>query len=150
MASKFLLLQESVRDAADLYLSLRYPPPVFICDTPCTFTKHMDIRSPNVASLLWSDNSGCFEKPVLGHKPSQVLSHVFSYLSKWQSKTKIGLSTYYITILHQYRDIVTSLASFIRPYTAIYCFKHSDSLFVTSLALCMITSVKINLQASLT
>ena len=35
VASKFLLLQESVRDAADLYLSLKYPPPLLICDTPC-------------------------------------------------------------------------------------------------------------------
>lgn len=33
MASKFLTLQESVRDAADLYLSLKYPHP-FLSATP--------------------------------------------------------------------------------------------------------------------
>ena len=32
-ASKFLTLTEAVRDAADLYLSLKYPPMIFICDS---------------------------------------------------------------------------------------------------------------------
>jgi len=67
------LLQESVRDAADLYLSLRYPPPLFILDTPCGFARHMDVRDPIVAGKLWADRTGCFEKPELGKKPSQVL-----------------------------------------------------------------------------
>lgn len=72
VASKFLLLQESVRDAADLYLSLKYPPPVFICDTPCGFALHMDLRDADTSKTLWGDTSGCFEKPVLGKLPVKV------------------------------------------------------------------------------
>ena len=72
VASKFLLLQESVRDAADLYLSLKYPPPLLICDTPCTLARHIDQRCPDVAEQLWGDNVGCFQKPVIGQSPIKV------------------------------------------------------------------------------
>jgi len=72
VASKFLLLQESVRDAADLYLSLKHPPPLFICDTPCTLARHIDQRCPEVAEQLWGDNVGCFQKPILGQSPIKV------------------------------------------------------------------------------
>lgn len=72
VASKFLLLQESVRDAADLYLSLKYPPPLLICDTPCTLARHIDQRCPDVAEQLWGDNVGCFQKPVIGKSPIKV------------------------------------------------------------------------------
>lgn len=53
MASKFLTLAESVRDAADLYLSLKYPPPVFISDSPCGFARHMEFRVPDVTDIVW-------------------------------------------------------------------------------------------------
>jgi hypothetical protein len=70
VASKFLFLRESVRDAADLYLSLKYPPTLFVCDTPCGLARHMDLRCPDVAKHLWDDNAGCFEKPQFDRKPN--------------------------------------------------------------------------------
>ncbi|KAK3755701.1 hypothetical protein QZH41_008949, partial [Actinostola sp. cb2023] len=71
VASKFLLLQESVRDAADLYLSLKYPPPVFVCDTACGFVRHMDCRIGEVTKQLWGNYSGCFEVPCLEKTPAK-------------------------------------------------------------------------------
>lgn len=65
VASKFLLLQESTRDPTDLYLSLRYPPLVFVCDTPCGVVRHMDCRNPEITKELWGNFAGCFEKPLL-------------------------------------------------------------------------------------
>ena len=65
VASKFILLTESVRDAADLYLSLKNQPMVLINDTPCGFVRHLECRDPVTAiacgvikldvlrSLLW-------------------------------------------------------------------------------------------------
>ena len=70
MASKFLTLAESVRDAADLYLSLKYPPPVFIGDSPCGFARHMECRVPAVTDIAWGENYGCFEKPEFGKRPN--------------------------------------------------------------------------------
>ena len=52
VASKFLLLQESVHDAADLYLSLKYPPVVLVNDTPCGFARHLDLREPTLLQNL--------------------------------------------------------------------------------------------------
>lgn len=70
VASKFLTLAESVRDAADLYLSLKYPPPVFISDSPCGFARHLECRVPDVTDIVWGENYGCFEKPELGKRPN--------------------------------------------------------------------------------
>lgn len=72
MISKPLALQESVRDTTDLYLSLKYPPILFICDTPCGFVRHLDCRSPAVSEKLWGTFSGCFEFPDKEKLPSQV------------------------------------------------------------------------------
>ena len=72
VASKFLLLQESVRDAVDLYLSLKCPPVVLVNDTPCGFARHLDLREPTVGSQLWGDCMGCFGKPSLETEPKQV------------------------------------------------------------------------------
>lgn len=69
-ASKFLTLQESVRDPADLYLSLKHYPLLFICDTPCGFVRHMDFREPETTKQLWGPFSGCLEQPTLKKKPS--------------------------------------------------------------------------------
>lgn len=71
-ASKFLTLQESVRDPADLYLSLRVPPLTFICDTPCGLVRHMDCRVPETTEVLWGEYRGCFEKPSLDKTPCDV------------------------------------------------------------------------------
>ncbi|CAB4020048.1 Hypothetical predicted protein [Paramuricea clavata] len=69
-ASKFLLLQESVRDAADLYLSLKYPPHLFVLDTPCGFSRHVNLREPDLAAMFWGDTLGCCEKPLLEMQPN--------------------------------------------------------------------------------
>ena len=70
MASKFLTLAESVRDPADLYLSLKYPLPVFVSDSCCGFARHMGCRVPDVTDILWAENYGCFEKPEFGRRPN--------------------------------------------------------------------------------
>lgn len=56
MASKFLSFAESIRDAADIYLSLKYPPLVFITDSPCGFARHMECRVPDVTDIVWGEN----------------------------------------------------------------------------------------------
>jgi len=61
-----------VRDAADLYLSLKNQPVVFINDTPCGFVRHLECRDPVIAQSLWGDKAGCFEKPIMGKRPDQV------------------------------------------------------------------------------
>ena len=55
MASKTLVLSESVRDAADLYLSVKYQPTVLINDSPCGFVRHLECRDPEKAKKLWQD-----------------------------------------------------------------------------------------------
>ena len=72
VASKFLLLQESVRDAVHLYLSLKFPPVILVNDTPCGFARHLDLREPDVGNQLWGDCMGCFEKPSPDIDPMQV------------------------------------------------------------------------------
>ena len=47
------MLQESVRDAADIYLSLKYPPPLFVLDTPCGIARHVNIKEPGLAEKYW-------------------------------------------------------------------------------------------------
>jgi hypothetical protein len=71
-----MILTESVRDAADLWLSLKYPPVLFICDTPCTFVQHINNRAPEDAHEYWGENDGCFEIPTLDKEPSMVRHHL--------------------------------------------------------------------------
>lgn len=71
-ASKFLTLQESVRDAADLYLSFKHTPLVFLCDTACGFVRHMECRDKEMSQQLWGSFRGCFEEPSLERLPSTV------------------------------------------------------------------------------
>ena len=120
MASKFLTLAESVRDAADIYLSLKYPPPVFISDSPCGFARHMECRVPEVTNILWAENCGCFEKPSLGKSPnvSGLSRFIFIICVHSQSRTyctsRLG-STYtikwsegnYFCVLMLINDIVS-------------------------------------------
>ena len=61
-----------MRDAADLYMSLKHHPLVFVCDTPCGFVRHMDCREPQLSRNLWGDFSGCFEVPTLKRAPLEV------------------------------------------------------------------------------
>ena len=72
MASKFISLAESVRDAADLYLSMKHTPVVFINDTPCGFVRHVECRNPDIARELWGSTGGCFETPTLQKDPCGV------------------------------------------------------------------------------
>jgi len=81
VCSKFMVLTESVRDAADLWLSLKYPPVIFICDTPCTFVQHINHRDPVSANEYWGDKDGCFETPTINRTPNQVLFTVKNFLS---------------------------------------------------------------------
>ena len=76
-----MVLTESVRDAADLYLSLKYPPVTFVCDTPCTLVRHLDIRVPEMANKIWGEFDGCFEEPKIGQLPSQVSDFKFPKLN---------------------------------------------------------------------
>ena len=72
MASKTLILSESVRDAADLYLSVKHQPIVLINDSPCGFVRHLECREPEKGNMLWGEFSGCFERPVYGTIVKQV------------------------------------------------------------------------------
>ena len=63
---------QSVRDAADIYLSLKYTPPLFVLDTPCGFSRHVNLREPERAAKYWGDTLGCFEKPSLEVQPNQI------------------------------------------------------------------------------
>ncbi len=72
VASKMIILTESVRDAADLFLSLKYPPIFFICNTPCTLAQHMTLRDRSVTDEIFGDWNGCFEKPNLSKEPTKV------------------------------------------------------------------------------
>lgn len=76
VASKFMTITESVRDAADLWLSLKYPPVMLVCDTPCTFVRHVNNREPNLAEEYWGENDGCFERPDATRTPNQVIMHI--------------------------------------------------------------------------
>jgi len=60
VASKTLILSESVKDAADLYLSAKYPPIVLINDSPCGFVRHLEVRDQEFANE--GEFSGCFER----------------------------------------------------------------------------------------
>lgn len=37
-----------MRDAADLYTSLKYPPVVFICDSPCGFVRPLNVQTRGI------------------------------------------------------------------------------------------------------
>ena len=67
--SKMMVLQESVIDPADLYLSLLYPPSLQICDDPCTLSSHLSCSEPGIAEVLLGVNRGCFEPPHHSNPP---------------------------------------------------------------------------------
>jgi hypothetical protein len=68
-ASKIMILQESVVDPADLYLSLLFPPLLQILDDACTFVSHLCCSEKELAEKLFGINRGCFEPPHESKKP---------------------------------------------------------------------------------
>ena len=68
-ATKYIMRKESTRDHVDLLLSSRHWPLVYAVDMACDIVAHMEVRSPSLATALWSDKRGCFEKPKLGRSP---------------------------------------------------------------------------------
>ena len=74
----------------DLWLSLRYRPPVTISDTACTFTSNLCkmhfmfiliclimcfnlvLREPERSSVWFQGRKGCFEVPKLGKLPAMI------------------------------------------------------------------------------
>jgi len=61
--SKIMILQESVVDPSDIYLSLLYPPLLQVLDDPCTFIAHLFCTEPVLSNELFGPNKGCFEPP---------------------------------------------------------------------------------------
>ena len=61
--SKMMVLQESVVDPCDIFLSLKYQPTLQILDDPCTFMAHIFCTEPDLSKLLFGKNRGCFEAP---------------------------------------------------------------------------------------
>ena len=61
-----------MRDAVDLYLSLRVQPPVIVVDTPCTMTTHLHHRVPDKCERWFQNRMGGFEKPEKGVLPRKV------------------------------------------------------------------------------
>eukprot|EP00794_Sanderia_malayensis_P020744 gene20744-22773_t len=60
--------KESVRDAADIYLSLKHQPITFVCETACTFVRHMNNRVPSVTHHLYDGN-------MMDHLKFQILKN---------------------------------------------------------------------------
>jgi hypothetical protein len=53
---------------------MKYPPVVFINDTPCGFVRHMECRDLETSKKLWGEKGGCFEKPkITDTKPFEVI-----------------------------------------------------------------------------
>ena len=67
--SKKMILQESVVDPADLYLSLRFPPSLQVVDDPCTLVSHIICSETEEAIKLFGENRGCFEPPHPSNPP---------------------------------------------------------------------------------
>lgn len=87
-----------MRDAADLYLSMKHPPVVFINDIPCGFVRHMECCNPDIARELWGSTGGCFETPTLqkdqcgGQNFPCIVSSEYSDSSNMKKQTEIGRS----------------------------------------------------------
>ena len=62
-ATKYIVRKESTRDHVDLLLSSRHWPLVYAVDMACDVVAHLEVREPKLASVLWGDRRGCFQKP---------------------------------------------------------------------------------------
>ena len=97
VCGKPMVLTESVRDAGDLWLSLKYPPTLFMCDTPCTLTHHVLNRLSGVAQKYFGVTHGCFEKPMIGKMPTRVCSFgllLFIHSSNLSDSYLFGTSSF--------------------------------------------------------
>ena len=68
-AAKYILKKESTRDHVDLLLSSKCWPLVYAVDMACDVVAHMEVRKPQLATALWGDRRGCFQKPSKRAKP---------------------------------------------------------------------------------
>ena len=68
-ASKKMILQESVLDPADIFLSLNWPPVLSILDDACTFIAHLFCSQQELSDKLFGKQRGCFEEPHKTRKP---------------------------------------------------------------------------------
>ena len=62
-AAKMMILQESVVDPSDIYLSLLFPPILQVLDDPCTMVNHLFCSEEKFAETFFGANRGCFEAP---------------------------------------------------------------------------------------
>ena len=79
VCSKFQILTESVRNAADSWLSLKSPSIMFVCDTPCTFVQHLNNRCPNLTKEYWGSHNDCLETPSMDKEPTLVCESSLPY-----------------------------------------------------------------------
>ncbi|XP_058506335.1 HMG domain-containing protein 3 [Solea solea] len=68
--SKYLVKGETARDHVDLLLSSRYWPPVYVSDCAKQVALCTDLQYPELATLMWGRNQGCFCDPF--EKPEFV------------------------------------------------------------------------------
>ena len=79
VCSKFQILTESVRNAADSWLSLKSPSIMFVCDTPCTFVQHRNNRCPNLTKEYWGSHNDCLETSSMDKEPTLVCESSLPY-----------------------------------------------------------------------
>ena len=83
---QLLFFSESIRDAADLYLSFKFPPVVTVVDTPCTMSTHLAFREPEKCDIWFQDRQGCFQKPKKDVLPDKVSVPFLKNLDKVNDK----------------------------------------------------------------
>ena len=74
-AAKYIMRKESTRDHVDLLLSSKHWPVVFAVDMACDVVAHVEVRHPNLATALWEDRRGCFQKPHPRNDPQVCCSY---------------------------------------------------------------------------
>ena len=67
--TKYAVRRESTRDHVDLLLSMKHWPIVYAVDMACDVVAHMEVREPKLASEMWGERRGCFEKPCATKQP---------------------------------------------------------------------------------
>lgn len=117
---------------------------LLVNDTPCGFSRHLDLRVPEVASQLWGDCLGCFEKPVLDKEPTKEVINEFHYFVSFFFQT---LQDYlsFITcskIVEFYREILDLLHFLIQinvVFLLCHIFHFTSLIFGAKMALLYIT-----------
>ena len=67
--TKYIVKKESTRDHVDLLLSLKHWPIVYAADMARDVVAHIAVREPRLASEMWGEHRGCFEKPSSTYRP---------------------------------------------------------------------------------